>query len=191
MEQGWQVSGVEIVEEAVQAAREKVGKKNIFHGSLIEVHYPDDSFDVVTLWDMLDMSEDPFEELGECYRIMRNGGRIGIRVRNASFQKLLFRLFRPILGVTARLGIKNSFVLHLYCFTPVSIYRLLRRAGLVRIRITNSPLTDGDPYGYSRIGWVTWAVKRLVYLFSRVVFRGTDGLWIIGPSLLVWADKPS
>jgi len=191
MEQGWQVSGIEISGKAVRAARDKVGDKNIFHGSLIEAKYPDDSFDVVTLWDMLDMSEDPFEELRECYRIMKNGGKIGIRVRNASFQKLLFRLFRPVLGITARLGIKHPFVFHLYCFTPASIYQLLCRAGFARIRITNSPLTEGDPYGYSRTGWATRIVKRMVYLFSRDVFRVTDGLRIIGPSLLVWAEKPS
>lgn len=146
---------------------------------------------MVTLFDILDMSENPFEELRECYRIMMKGGTIGIRIRNASFQKFLFRIFHPMVCITARLGMKDPFVFHLYCFTPASIYRLLSRIGFVRIRITNSPLTEGDPYGYSRASWATKAVKALCHHFFRAVFNITNGRWIIGSSLLIWAEKPS
>ena len=52
-QKGWQVSGIEIVNRAVQDAKAKVRNQNIFHGTLKEAKYPDDSFDAITLWDLL------------------------------------------------------------------------------------------------------------------------------------------
>lgn len=89
---GWRVRGVEIAEDAVRQSRRKLGEKNIFQGSLEQAGYETDFFDAVTLWDMLVFVEDPAIELGECLRILKKGGKIGVRVRNVSFQKMLYRI---------------------------------------------------------------------------------------------------
>ena len=187
---GWTTFGVDIVDDAVQSARERVGEKNIFHGSLRDAHYPDKYFNAVTAWDILMIVDDPLQELKECYRVLKQGGTIGIRVRNLVFQKLIYQIYLPLRKIAFRLGVRNPYVFHPYCFTSKSMYFLLRRIGFTRIRIVNSPLTKGDPYSYSGIAGLTTFLKTLVDLLTNVLFRMTGGRCILGPSLLIWAKKP-
>ncbi len=187
---GWNVSGVEIVSAAVKRAGQKVGTENIFTGSLKEARYPENSFDAITLWDVMVMFKDPFEELKECYRIMKQGGVIGIRVRNITFQKIAYRAYQPLRKTVSRLVQKSPFVFHPYCFTGKSISQLLSRVGFVNIVTSNSPLTNGDPYAHTHVKGLVNTTKNIIHLVSGLVFRASAGRWVVGPSLLVWAEKP-
>jgi ubiquinone/menaquinone biosynthesis C-methylase UbiE len=187
---GWRTHGVEIVSDAVYQAREILGEENIFNGLLKEAYFQSNHFDVVTLWDVLVFVEDPFEELTECYRIMRRGGKIGIRVRNVLFQKMIYRFYLPFKGIALRLKMKKPYVFHRYCFSQQSMHQLLHRAGFKNIQINNSPLTEGDPYRHSKIKSFIWLVKHFFHLISQIVFKISNGEWVIGPSLLIWAEKP-
>jgi len=189
-EHGWQTYGVEIADAAVQNARRRVKGANIFHGSLKDANYPDESFDVITLWDVLVMVDRPFEEVKECYRILRQRGKIGIRVRNVLFHEMIYLLYAPFSRVASRLKLKAPYVFHQYNFSDKSLRLLLDRAGFRPIRITNSPLTVGDPYSHTRIDKLTAILKFLIYVVAKVLFQISKGRLIAGPSLLVWAEKP-
>ena len=187
---GWMVSGVEITDDAARSSRELFGEKNIFHGLITEANFPVTFFDAVTLWDVLVFVDDPFEDLKQCYRIMKSKATIGIRVRNVFFQKMVYRIYSPIKNLARRLGIKNPYVFHRFCFSADALEQLLQRAGFERIQISNSPLTLGDPYSHAKVRGATQLAKKLVTLFSDTIFKVSSGKWIIGPSLLVWARKP-
>jgi len=220
---GWHTSGVETMNDAAMMAEKRIGKRNIFHGTLKEAKYPDNSFDVITLWDVLFIAENPFEEPKECYRVLKEGGIIGIRLRNISFQKMAYRIYailpeypvlctgmngslfrvlvlmpRPVGGVihyslkkiNPQLSLKNPSVFHQYCFSSKSIYQLLLRVGFTNIKVTNSPLTEGDPYSYTYNKGLVKAAKGTINLFSRLGFWISGGRWVLDPSLLVWAEKP-
>lgn len=189
-QKGWQVSGVEIVNRAVENAMAKVGDKNIFHGTLKEARYRDDSFDAITLWDVLFHIHNPYEELRECHRVLKRKGVIGIRVRNVLFEKMIYRAYSIIKKMVPNLGLKKPYVFHKYCFSPNSMFQLLRRVGFTKIEITNSPLTRRDPYGYTDMKMFVEATKGFFDFTSRIAFFISDGKWIIGPSLLIWAQKP-
>lgn len=186
---GWDTYGVEIVDIAVEAARLKVGQKKIFHGSLKEANYEDNYFDALTAWDVLVMVENPFEELKECYRIIKEKGKIGIRVRNVTFQRLAYRLYAPFRKTASYLNIKTPYVFHPYCFTGKSIIYLLQRAGFDSTEVINSPLTEGDPYSYTGITWLTTLLKTAVDLSTKSLYWLTGGRWVLGPSLIAWARK--
>ena len=189
-QKGWQVSGVEIVDRTVENAVAKVGTQNIFHGTLKEARYPDDSFDAISLWDLLFHIQDPYEELRECFRVLKRRGVIGIRVRNVFFEKMIYRAYSIIKKIVPNLRLKKPYVFHRYCFSADSMLQLLPRIGFTKIEIANSPLSRGDPYGYTDIKiWVA-AAKCLFDLTSRIAFLISGGKWIIGPSLLIWAEKP-
>ena len=189
-QKGWQVSGIEIVNRAVQDAKAKVGNQNIFRGTLKEGKHPDDSFDAITLWDVLFHIQDPYEELRECFRVLKRRGVIGIRVRNVLFEKMIYRAYSIIKKMAPNLGLKKPYVFHKYCFSSNSMLQLLRRAGFTKIEITNSPLTKGNPYGYADMMMFVEATKGFFDLIPRVAFFISGGKWIIGPSLLIWAQKP-
>jgi len=187
---GWNTSGVEIMDITADYAKEKLGDQKIFHGTLREAKYPDNSFDVITLWDVLFIVENPFEELKDCYRVLNKGGIIGIRVRNLSFQKIAYWIYSFLKKIEPQLKIKKPHVFHRYCFSSQSIYQLLHRIGFTNIKVANSPLTKGDPYSYALSLGLVKAAKITADFYSRLGFWISGGRWVIGPSLLVWAEKP-
>lgn len=88
-------------------------------GDLCEMRYPDNHFDVVTLWATLEHLIDPNRFLSEAFRILRPGGRLGISVPNhASLSQRL-------------LGIRNRYVGidHVNYFTRSTLNRILARNG--------------------------------------------------------------
>ena len=186
---GWNTFGVEIVDAAVKTAREKVGETRIFHGFLKDAYYSDECFDVITLWDVLVMFDTPFGELKECYRILKQRGKIGIRVRNALFQKMTYKIYLPFRNVASWLDIKKPYVFHQSNFGEKSLRLLLQKVGFKNIQITNSPLTEGDPYSLTQIEELTSFIKFAVCKVAGVIFEITKGRILIGPSLLVWAEK--
>jgi len=189
-EKKWFVKGVEIVKSAAQNARERLGNNNIFNGYLLESKYSDDSFEAVTLWDVLIHLDEPFNDLNECFRIVKEGGTVGIRVRNVKFQRILHAVYYPLRGVAKYLGIKNPSVFHRLSYSDKSIRLLLQRVGFENIQIENSPLTVGDPYKYASLSIVTRGMKGTINIIAKTLFVVSRGKYVVGPSLLIWAEKP-
>jgi 2-polyprenyl-3-methyl-5-hydroxy-6-metoxy-1,4-benzoquinol methylase len=187
---GWQPFGVEIAHEAVLAARRKFGDESIFQGTLRQAKYPANFFDVITLWDVLVFVENPFMELKECFRVMKEGGILGIRVRNLSFQLAAYKTYIYLNKIVSKLGMKAPYVFHKYSFGNKSIYQLIQRAGFKKIRVVNSPLSKADPYGHFGSATLAQAGKLAIEIISRSVFSLSRGKLVVGPSLLVWAQKP-
>jgi SAM-dependent methyltransferase len=189
LKKGWKPSGVEIAENAVEAARLEFGDQKIFQGVLNETNFEDNYFDAITLWDVLVMVNNPYEELKKCHRILKKNGIIGIRVRNVAFQKLAYSIHLPFKKIYRKLGIKHPTVFHPFCFSQRSIKQLVKKSGFCNIRIENSPLTSGDPYAYGINRVPIQLAKKLIHLISNFVFTISKKKWIIGPSLLIWAEK--
>jgi SAM-dependent methyltransferase len=187
---GWEPTGVEVVEDAVKSAREKVGYENIFQGSLKETGLSGNFFDAITLWDVLAIVDNPYDEIRECLRLLKPGGIIGIRTRNVWFQKAVYRLFRPIRKFSSRLGLKEPYVFNKYCYSGKSLYTILSGLGFKNIGILNSPLTSGDPYNHMRLNYLVRFIKSCLHFSSRFLFWITCGRLLTAPSLLVWAEKP-
>ena len=78
---GWQVQGVEPVAYAAEQARQDFGLE-IYTGVLETAVYPDSSFDVVTLWDVLEHVPDPKATLAETARILKPGGLLVFSLPN-------------------------------------------------------------------------------------------------------------
>jgi len=119
-EKGWQVYGVEPNEHAVTYAREQAGLTEIFTGMLADTSYPSDFFDVVTLWDVLEHTEDPKEILKEANRILKPDGLLVISVPNPN------AVDAKIFG-SYWLGWERP--RHLHIFAPDLLQRYLNDAG--------------------------------------------------------------
>jgi 2-polyprenyl-3-methyl-5-hydroxy-6-metoxy-1,4-benzoquinol methylase len=187
---GWKSSGVEIVKEAAESTKEKIGTENVFEGKLKEANFCDNSFDAITLWDVLAIVDDPYDELKECYRLLKRGGKIGLRTRNVYFQKFAYLGYNIFTNIFTKLGFKKPYVFNKFCFSTQSVRILLSRLGFQNIKIINSPLTLGDPYQHSYFSLAIKMVKVLTDLVSRMVSLISGGKVIIGPALLIWAEKP-
>jgi 2-polyprenyl-3-methyl-5-hydroxy-6-metoxy-1,4-benzoquinol methylase len=187
---GWSSFGVEIVNEAAERAKKKIGNRKIFQGKLREANFPDNSFDTITLWDVIAIVDNPYDELKECFRLLEKGGIIGIRTRNVVFQTFVFRSFSLIKKIALRFALKEPYVFNKYCFSRKSIYTLLSNLGFINIKIVNSPLTSGDPYNHIPFNYTVKIAKICIDICSQLVFSMTRGKRQIAPSILIWAEKP-
>lgn len=77
----WIGEGVEINPQVAKQAQDEFGLR-IFVGQLEEARFDNLSFDVVTMWDVLEHLPDPAGTLREINRILKNGGKLAIRLPN-------------------------------------------------------------------------------------------------------------
>ncbi|ABB30699.1 Methyltransferase type 11 [Geobacter metallireducens RCH3] len=77
----WDVCGIEISDKAAEVAREKYGLA-VTTGTLLESSFDDETFDVVTAWDVLEHIANPAPFLTILRRILKQGGLILLNTPN-------------------------------------------------------------------------------------------------------------
>jgi SAM-dependent methyltransferase len=88
---GWEVLGVEPDPEAARIAGERYNLR-VFNGTLAQAGLPAGSVDVVTMNHVIEHVHDPIALLGQCRRVLREGGKLVMVTPNAeSFGHKLYR----------------------------------------------------------------------------------------------------
>ena len=72
-QEGFEVAGVEISTSCTDYVKNKLGI-DVHGGDLLSAQLPSSTYDVVTLWDVIEHLRNPLETLNETYRIMRPEG---------------------------------------------------------------------------------------------------------------------
>ncbi|MCA9408771.1 MAG: class I SAM-dependent methyltransferase [Candidatus Omnitrophica bacterium] len=124
-DRGWNVSGCEPNRWLAEWGKKNYGI-DIHSGTIFDMELDHDSFNVVTLWDVLEHVPDPQKVLKECSRVLKDNG-------------LLLINYPDINSLVARMmGKKWVFLLsvHLYYFTPKTITKLLEKCGYEVVKIT-------------------------------------------------------
>lgn len=116
---GWTVGGIEISSEGVAFATARLGLE-IRRESAEELSYPDTSFDVAVMFDVIEHLLDPAAALTQVKRVLRPGGLLVVSTPN------LHALTRFALGSEWAV---LSPAEHLYNFSEATLGILLRRAG--------------------------------------------------------------
>lgn len=167
-EHGWQPTGVDLSSYAVRLAQDS-GAGDAYCGELVDIGFADGSFDVVTLWDVIEHMRDPLGQLRECHRVLQDGG--------------LLLLSTPDLGsLMARLtgarwmGFKLADE-HLYYFSRRTIAQLLERAGFETIdafhvgkHVTLAFFAKRLTIYLPRLASLTAGIFRLLRLEERSVY---------------------
>jgi len=127
-EKGWQTYGVEISAFASQYASDS--GSNVFTGTLEEAEYPGQSFDMITLWHVLEHMPDPLGCLQKIQRLLKRTGLIAIEVPNIGSRR------------SKRLREKWDQLKpqeHLYYFTPDVLRKMVKKAGFKIVKIKTIP----------------------------------------------------
>ncbi|MFQ5946472.1 MAG: class I SAM-dependent methyltransferase [Anaerolineae bacterium] len=188
--QGWDVMGVEIAEADAESAR-GMGLPVVV-GPLENSALPEPSFDVVTLWNVLDFAPDPVEQVSAVKQVLAPGGTLVVRVPNLAFQSAVFRLssvfpcWPPLVNL-----LRKYYIFHQLSFNARTLRRTLEQGGFEQIQITNSLPSYGDPYQTLRRSGdgVLQAVKRSVYGLAWLIAVSSGGKVLVGSSLLATAVK--
>ncbi len=116
---GWEVMGVEISQKGMDYARDVLGVK-IHPGPLEKVAFPENYFDAVTAFYVIEHLPNPMVFTKECHRVLKPGGVLLLRYPHTTPIKKLLRLF----GIENRL---YDLPAHLSDFSPEIIQRCLEK----------------------------------------------------------------
>ena len=175
----WEVAGMEPSAWATQYATTRLGLP-VVCGTLHETSFPNESFHVVTMWDVLEHCMDPSQELEAVHRLLRPGGVCCIGTMNIDswFARCLGRRWPWLMQM------------HLYYWTPTTLERLLRKTGFELIQI--------EPYPHIfSLRYLAWKLQaytpRLSVMASRAIQRLRLGdvcvAFDCGDSITVYARK--
>lgn len=117
-QRGWEVAGCEPNKWLAKWGSEHYDI-DIRPGTIFDMGLDQETFDVVTLWDVLEHTPDPKNVLLECWRVLKPGG-------------LLVVNYPDIASLVSRImGRRWVFLLsvHLFYFTPSTIRRILDETG--------------------------------------------------------------
>ena len=123
---GWRACGLELSRTAAHRAAHVAGG-GVVLGSALSAPFASDSFDAVTLWDVLEHLPDPHAALAEVGRVLRPGGRLVLTTGDAG------SLLARISGARWHLYTLPE---HLFFYTRASLRALLEAHGLRVERIT-------------------------------------------------------
>ncbi len=108
---------------------------DIFCGELPDAGYPDNSFEVVTMWHVLEHVTDPNNYLKEIHRILKPDGLLLVAVPNVNnlVMQIAYRIFKRR---RLKLFSKDEKEVHLYHFSPITIKAYLEKAGFSCLSIS-------------------------------------------------------
>jgi SAM-dependent methyltransferase len=180
---GWEVHGCEISPQAVAFARERLRLDRVRQGPVEEAGYAAGSFDVVTLWDVIEHLAAPEPLLTHVAGLLRADGILFLHTPNAPIQLLKARLKRLALGMRPG-GHYLEARDHLHLYAPATMRRMLGRCGFADVRFTHLRPIQSVAGGTGPAGAVA---KDAWYLAARALHALTWGAVNVNNSLFVVA----
>lgn len=126
---GWTVRGCDTSAAWVRTTNDRIGAPVASVGELRTAIAPEERFDVITAWDVIEHVHDPVSFLRDLASRLAPGGQIFLRTPNLVYVLPLYALRRR-LGHEVGLEPTN----HVVYFTAATMRRALARAGLQPLR---------------------------------------------------------
>ena len=128
----WDAHGCEISPAAVKYAREQLGLRKVVCSPLQDADLPRASFDIITMWDVLDHILRPDPLLTHCHALLKNDGILFIRTPNVTTQLLRARVMQAVRGIQPGKKYLQASD-HPHHYSMRSIRTLLQRNGFVDV----------------------------------------------------------
>lgn len=153
-EEGWEILGLEPSAAIRSHAAARLGPEHVRDGLLGQVELEPASFDLVTLWDVIEHIPDPVAAVRAVRRLLRPGGKLLIETQNVASRaaRLLGKRWQHYKHAE-----------HIYHFNPETIDDVLTRGGF-RI-LENRPWLGGK---YVSMGFVAERAGRLHPILSTL-----------------------
>jgi len=162
---GWSAEGLDLSLWAKKYCKEHFNI-DVFQGTLEEVKFPDRSFDVIVMMDVIEHLEDPKSTLKELRRILKNDGIIYISTPDIN------SLWSKLLG--ARWWGVNKY--HLFYFSRKTLEQIFEAVGFKRSRYSSYPRIFSLNYWAKRLESYPYLIGAPIHFISKI---GNLGEWLL------------
>lgn len=153
-EESWKVTGLEPSDAIRPHAKELLGQENVRAGLLGEVDLKPASFDLITMWDVIEHIPDPVAAVHEVRKLLAPGGKFLIETQNIDSRAA------KVLGKRWQ---HYKHAEHIYHFNPKTLGVILERAGFDVLE--NRPWLGGK---YVSMGFIAERAGRLHPVLSTL-----------------------
>lgn len=177
-EAGWDACGVEPSQWAVNVARRR--GVPVIQGTQASLAGQGQSYDVITMWDVIEHVEDPFAELAQAYRLLKPGGLLAVHTMDieSPVARLLGRRWPWLMGM------------HIHYFSQRTLAQMLQKVGF-------TILASNVQGRYLRLGYLASRLQALVpgagaWARRLVVNLGLEGVPVpvnLGDLFTIYAQK--
>jgi len=137
-----------------------------FSGELLDEKYADthnETFDLVTMWHVLEHLTDPVGMLQNAYKLLRKGGALCVEVPNLNDE---------LMGLSSAFRDRSFIVEHISYFSP----SLLEKAARIAIPDGSIKVTGYQRYGI--FNYFHWVHFNRPQGENPDLFEGTDRMWL-------------
>ena len=166
-QRGFRVMGVDFSSEAAAVAKEENGVQVVV-GSLEDAAFPDASFDIVTLFHVMEHVTNPREVLKEVGRILRPGGSVVLQVPNIDSWQF---------GIFGAKWYGLDIPRHVIDYSSGAILRLLAETGFEVNRVRHFNVRDNAPAFVSSLFPSLDPVSRAVRHRRRNIHESPISAW--------------
>ncbi|EQA36939.1 putative methionine biosynthesis protein MetW [Leptospira inadai serovar Lyme str. 10] len=161
----WEAFGYEISKSAVKFARKRNGLKNVRSGIVQASGLPKESFDIITLWDVLEHIPKPQDLLTYLFTLLKPGGFLFIQTPNFPVQLLKAKLKVLVKGMVSDghyLEAKD----HINDYSEETIKLLSKQCGFSSVDFTILKPIAAVSGSNAKLG----IFLKKIYYFSTLVF---------------------
>lgn len=134
----WDAYGVEISKVAVDYTRNKLGLKNIYLGKVESADFPDNYFDVITLWDVIEHIPNPKPLLKHLHKALKDDGVLFIHTPNIRIQLPKAKIKKLLKGMKPGVHYLEAKD-HINIYSPQSIKKHLEQNNFKSVQFTHLP----------------------------------------------------
>jgi len=129
-ELGWDTYGVEISKYASDFARKEL-HLNVTTGTINDLSYSNNSFDVITMWDVIEHLYNPVSSLKKIRDLLKPDGILALATPNIG---------SPLSRLTKERWEQIKPTYHLYYFSPATLTKLLEKSRLSMVKLSTQGL---------------------------------------------------
>lgn len=159
---GWKVHAADFSKNACRLASEKIGPENVFCTDFLKIGVADSTYDVVTLWHVIEHLPNPAEVLEKIHQLLKDDGIVVICCPN--FNSWLRRIFKD---KWYPLSVPH----HLFHWTPKTLGILLKKTGF---EVLEQKTRLMDIFG--AMGMFKMSLMRAMGLAQLTMLAGSDGV---------------
>jgi len=165
--ENWQAFGYEISKTAVDFAVNELRLKNVFCGKAEETDFPENYFDIITLWDVIEHIPNPDKILNYISLILKEDGFLFIHTPNANIQLVKAKIKKLFYGMKPEMHYLEARD-HINTYTADSISSVLRRHNFEFIEFIHLPPIQSVSGSKSKFYIF---IKNLWFIFSKFFYR--------------------